>query len=165
MQPGKNRFTYGYTCAPSEDWKVRINVTNERRLSNAEELIIYKTGFLNYWSIDWLFGIYSSAGHAITEIGLLRQDREKGNNYVLDKLVTYDKRYQEHGSCPLKENMIRRGLYLKRLHELTTNRMLSEEDYILFRKIWHAITRPDGIPVAVQHLKGFNPSRILNNPS
>jgi hypothetical protein len=160
MNEGKNRYSYAYTVAPPEDWKVRIDVTLESRPTDAYEYRIYKLGWIKYWSIDWLFAIYSSAGHSITEIPLIKNQRNTSNDYVLSMLDGY----KETGSNPLTEEELNRGLYLKELYKKTLNRMLSDEDYTLFKKIWHAITRDD-ISTVIKHLKGFNPSRILNNPS
>ncbi len=160
MNLGKNRFTYAYTVAPPEDYKVRIDVSLESRPTDAYEYRIYKLGWIKYYSIDWLFAVYSSAGHSITEIPLIKNQRNTSNDYVVSLL----KGYESMGTPPITTEELNRGLYLVELYKKSLNRMLSEEEYTTFKKIWHAITRDD-ISTTIKHLKGFNPSRILNNPS
>lgn len=155
MNIGKNRYTYAYTV-PLENWTVRIDVEQRQGLADVEEMKVYGEAFLNFLTVDFLFSITDDSGKSLTEIPLLRSDREDVNNYVLDLLEAYKQMKQS----PLTHKQLEKGLYLKLLYEKSKDCMLTLPEYTKFKKIFHAITRGD-INTVLVTFKDYSPKRIL----
>jgi len=149
MNDGKNSWTVGWTVG--ELYKVRVDVTNINRLADACELAMFKTGFLNYRKIDWLFAIYQSAGNCITGDLKYPDGREQSTAYTLKYIKDFN-----GGDFPLfNEDVVLQFIYLEKLYELSKNKGLSEFEYVQFKRVYHAIQRFD-FDIAVNILTGKN---------
>ena len=162
MNKGKNSWTVGWNT--NELWKLRLDVTPVSRLLTKKEMDIYKSGaYLNYWSIDFLFAIYKPTGECISGDLKYKSGREKSTHMVLDWIETF----KEVDYVLLTREMVEDFFELQVLYNLTNNRMLSNEEYGQFKKMYHAVQRHDYETVH-QHIRGLNgnkpykPSRILN---
>lgn len=151
MNEGKNRWTVAYL--ESERWNVRLDVTHHQRLSTKEELRIFKSGFIDYYTVDFLFAIFKNKGECIT--GDLKgiSGRTQSTNYVLDLVNNF----KDSDTPLLSEEETLTFIYLEKLYKLTQNKMLSREDYEQFKRIYHALQRGD-IDIVILNLTGRNQS-------
>lgn len=155
MNEGKNTWRVGW--AENEIWNLRNDVIHHNRLSNAQELFIYKTGRMDYWTVDFLFAIYKPSGECITGDLKYKDHRTKSNALVMGML--HDMTESDYPI--LTPDMIDRLLYLEKLYALTNGRMLNRQEWEQFKKIYHAIQREE-YDLVIAHLEDYNPSKILN---
>lgn len=167
MNEGKNRWTVAYL--QDEIWKVRIDVNHEKRISTASEFIQYKTTFLEYWHVMFIFGIYRHKGECISGDLTYAHGRTESNRHVLDLV----KNFKDSDTPYLSDEDTLTFIYLGKLYDLTHNRMLTSEEYKQFKSMYHALQRGD-IDTLTINLKGrkamngepeikpYKPQRILN---
>lgn len=155
MTIGKN--TWRVAWADKEIWNLRNDVIHHSRPSNAQELFRYKTGFMDYYTVDFLFAIYKPSGECITGDLKYKAHRTKSNALVMGML--HDMLESDYPI--LTSEMIDRLLYLEKLYALTNGRMLNRREWEQFKRIYHAIQREE-YDLVIANLEGYCPSKILN---
>jgi hypothetical protein len=148
----------------NERWQVRLKTVKTFRWLEPEEILIYKTGLLNYYTVDFLFSIHAGKGRCISGDLQFKEGRQKSTDYVIKQLEG-----AEGSMIPLfDDTVMTRFLSVKDLYKRTQGRMLSLKEHDQFKKIYHAIQRDDWDTISM-HLNGlhgeppYKPERILIN--
>lgn len=154
MNKGKNSWIIG-TLA-NEIWRVRLDVDNIQRPANAYELTVFKTGFLNYWTADWLFAVYEHKGNCLSGDLKYKHGRMCSNDYVLKMINNF-----KDSDHPLfTDEVTEQFLYLELLYNKTQDCMLTQSEYEKFKKMYHAIQR-ENYGIVTELLKDFNPFKKI----
>jgi len=153
VNKGKNRWVIGYLT--NELWSLRLDVDNHQRMSTPQELIIYKSGFVNYWTVDFLFAVYKGEGNCISGDLKYKHGKICSNDYVL----TMVENFKDSDHPLFTDEVTTQFIYLKKLYELIQDARLTQTEYNQFKRMYHAIQREE-YDIVIKLLKGYEPLKI-----
>lgn len=166
MNVGMNRWRIAGTNFhhPNETWKLLIKVHHEGRYTNAHEYLTYRTGWIEYYILEFLFSIHRGDGSCVSGDLKYPSGKQKSNKHCLDLI----KQFKDSDIPLFPEDINLQFIYLEKLYELTHGKMLTRKEYEQFKQMYHAIQRHDYTTV-VEHLSGlygktpYKPNKILNH--